>query len=71
MDISLRRASETDIPFLLSLRDKTMRQYLEEVGCQQVLKNMKSEYALSFLMRKSLNRMASLLGCSKLHTPKN
>ncbi|MBE4417755.1 N-acetyltransferase, partial [Vibrio parahaemolyticus] len=29
MDISLRRASETDISFLLSLRDKTMRQYLE------------------------------------------
>ncbi|CZF79615.1 MULTISPECIES: GNAT family N-acetyltransferase [Grimontia] len=32
MDISLRRASEEDIPFLLSLRDQTMRQYLEEVG---------------------------------------
>ncbi len=32
MDISLRRASETDIPFLLLLRDKTMRRYLEEVG---------------------------------------
>ncbi|ELA9846549.1 GNAT family N-acetyltransferase [Vibrio parahaemolyticus] len=32
MDISLRRAGETDIPFLLSLRDKTMRQYLEEAG---------------------------------------
>ncbi|TOQ41117.1 N-acetyltransferase, partial [Vibrio parahaemolyticus] len=32
MNISLRRASETDIPFLLLLRDKTMRRYLEEVG---------------------------------------
>ena len=32
MDISLRRASEADIPFLLSLRDKTMRRYIEELG---------------------------------------
>ena len=32
MDISLRPASEADIPFLLLLRDKTMRKYLEEVG---------------------------------------
>ncbi|MEZ8376397.1 GNAT family N-acetyltransferase [Vibrio cyclitrophicus] len=32
MDISLRQASEKDIPFLLSLRDKTMNQYLEDVG---------------------------------------
>ncbi|WP_413110368.1 N-acetyltransferase family protein [Thaumasiovibrio sp. DFM-14] len=32
MDISLRQANESDIPFLLSLRDKTMRQYLVEAG---------------------------------------
>ena len=32
MDISLRKASESDIDFLLQLRDITMRKYLEEVG---------------------------------------
>lgn len=32
MDISLRSATEDDIGYLLALRDKTMRQYLEDVG---------------------------------------
>ncbi|MGF1713243.1 GNAT family N-acetyltransferase [Vibrio kagoshimensis] len=32
MDISLRIANEADIPFLVSLRDQTMRKYLEMVG---------------------------------------
>ena len=32
MDISLRSANEADIPFLVSLRDQTMRKYLEMVG---------------------------------------
>ncbi|PSU34581.1 GNAT family N-acetyltransferase [Photobacterium lutimaris] len=32
MDIFLRKATEADIPFLLSLRNKTMRKYLEEAG---------------------------------------
>lgn len=32
MDISLRQAREADIPFLFSLRDKTMKQYLRQAG---------------------------------------
>ncbi|AJR05700.1 N-acetyltransferase [Photobacterium gaetbulicola] len=32
MEFSLRSATESDIGFLLALRDKTMRYYLEEVG---------------------------------------
>ncbi|WEM44138.1 GNAT family N-acetyltransferase (plasmid) [Photobacterium sp. DA100] len=32
MELSLRSATESDIGFLLTLRDKTMRSYLEEAG---------------------------------------
>lgn len=32
MDFTLRKASATDIPYLLDLRDITMRRYLEETG---------------------------------------
>jgi len=49
MDISLRPASEADIPFLLLLRDKTMRKYLEEVGMptteEEYEKRIRSEFA--------------------------
>ncbi|PSU36318.1 GNAT family N-acetyltransferase [Photobacterium lutimaris] len=32
MDLSLRNANESDMRFLLDLRDKTMKHYLEEAG---------------------------------------
>lgn len=32
MDFALRKATATDIPYLLELRDITMRRYLEETG---------------------------------------
>lgn len=48
MDINLRKANGSDISFLLSLRDKTMRLYLEQAGMatsqEEYIKRIRFEF---------------------------
>ncbi|WP_281543783.1 GNAT family N-acetyltransferase [Grimontia sp. SpTr1] len=48
MDISLRKATESDMDFLFELRDLTMRKYLEQVGMPTSRENYEARIRYQF-----------------------
>ncbi len=65
MNISFRRASEADIPFLLSLRDQTMRRYLEQVGMPTSKEEYEKRIRFEFACAKIVELNGAPIGLFK------
>ena len=65
MDISLRYADEADLNFLLALRDKTMRQYLTEVGMPTSIEEYEKRIRFEFAHAQIIERDGHPIGLFK------
>lgn len=71
MEISLRQALDSDIDFLLNLRDITMGQYLKDCGLPITKDAYLSRILYEFEHAKLLKLMDLRLVCSKQNLTKN